>query len=998
MPDRNVGKTRCFPIGGESPAATLTAPGDGGISAARIVREIAVRGASPAPRRVLSSFPLTALVAVLVSAPALAQEPAPAPPAVPFPGAPAAAVPPGTVAPQSAPGIGVPKGRIRVFVRDAVSKAFLNDAAVFFDDPTLSDLRSLPYYVGDATRQDADNRPLGGPGFVISDPLITHQWIVVVLKEGYQTGRAIVEVQEDRTVQVTVYLRFRERIEPFTLLSVRDTTNNTRRSLQFVRTIPVAAGNRQQINNVLATAPGMVRNSLNQVHPRGQRFGVAHYIDGFMLPSLPTGQLQGFLPQEVFDQYDIRTGGLSAQYGGDGSVAVDLTTRRVGPIPTLEGMLTTGDYNTNEIYITVGQRFSIRGRGATAAAAREQAELDRARANTATVVGGASAAPGSQPAPVPSFGYLLHLSQRSTDVVAEAPQQRQTINNSGRNNSAFGKFEYTPGPLTQITGLIDINGARSNIANRTRAGGVGFTGRIETSPGITPPQTVANTPSQQEELQDQFQKEDNSLALVQLRRVIRKRDLATNPDSSVTLSVGAMDNEVRLENTNRNFDPRDLTNPNSSLYRRNSSLEFNPDVRRTYTQFQSQLDMVLARNNHVIKGGLLLNNYTLTERYRLEPGSQVALDALFARSPLLVPQGIVPNAQGLRDDFGNLIVNYAAGQPATANFGQIRREGTYTALYIQDNWVFNPVLTINGGVRMDTFQLTRIGANPLFGLPGNNSTDASEFSPRLNLALQLPRRGFIGFLGGGGATRRAVLRLGYNRLFQRPPLGQGTYFGNSAIKPQTGDSYEIGLEKQLGENQVVKATLYSIQFQNYLDVEGLFPGTQFATSVLTLVNYPRATSNGFEVSYNYNPTFRNNNRLTVFASYANGNVKLQDQGRSTDSLGRVVTKERPDIDQEHTLNVGLGYRFPGNYTLGVSSYLGSGLYGSRRPNSETRDGIAEINLRLSTSPRFFAKTFGLDVSVENLLDQQNRYNFYGAYEATRVQIGRRLLTSVYARF
>ncbi|MBC7805985.1 MAG: TonB-dependent receptor [Akkermansiaceae bacterium] len=995
MPYRNVGKTPCFPVWGESLTATIAVPGDGGDTVASRVPAATTRK-TPTLRCALSSFPLTALVAALIASPSLAQEPTPTPippVAVPSPATPAPATP---VAPQASAEIEVPRGRIRVFVRDAISKAFLNDAAVFFDDPTLQDLRSIPYYVGDTSRQGADNRPLGGAGYVVSDPLVTHQWIVVVLKEGYQTGRAIIEVQKDRTVQVTVFLRFQERIEPFTLLSTRDTTNNTRRTLQFVRSIPVAAGNRQQINNVLATAPGFVRNSLNQVHPRGQRFGVATYLDGFLLPSLPTGQLQGFLPQDVIAQYDIRTGGLSAEYGGDGSVAVDLTTRRPGAAPILEGMLTTGDYNTNEIYVTVGQRFPLRGRGASASAAREQSDINQAQAPV-TVVGGASPAPGSQPILTPSFGYLLHVSQRSTNVVTEAPQERQALNNSGRNSSVFGKFDYTLGPLTQIIGLIDINGSQSNIANRNREGGIGFTGRIETSPGIFPPQTLTNTPSQSDERQDQYQKENNSLAMVQIRRVIRPRDIASNPDSSITLTVGGMDNETRLENENRNTDPRDLTNPDSPLFRRNSSLEYNPDVRREYSQFQSQVDLVFSRRNHVIKGGALVNTYTLGERYRLEPGSQVALNALFARSPLLVPTGIVVNPQGLRDDFGNLIVNYAPGRPATANFGQIRREGTYTGLYLQDNWAFNPVLTINGGVRVDTFQLARVGGNARLGLPGNGGSDATEFSPRLNLALQLPRRGFLGFLGGN-ATRRAVLRVGYNRLFQRPPLGQGTYFGNSAIRPQTGDSYEAGLEKQLGENQVVKATLYSIQFQNYLDVEGLIPGTQFATGALTLVNYPRAISNGFELSYNYNPTFRNNNRVTLFASYTNGSVKLQQRGNSRDSLGRIVTKERPDFDQLHTLNFGFTYRLPANYTVGISSYIGSGLYGSRRPGSDDREGIAEVNLRLSSSPRFFSQSFGLDISVENLLDQQNQYNSYNAYEANRVQSGRRLLTSVYTRF
>ncbi|MBC8142289.1 MAG: hypothetical protein H7Y38_12705, partial [Armatimonadetes bacterium] len=955
-----------------------------------------------------ASLPMTLLLACLATTPAFAQEPPVPVPPVPET-APAAEPAQEPVNPRFAnPGDAIPKGRIRVFVRDAVTREYLNGAAVFLDDPTKTDLRSIPYYVGDSSRLDENRNPLGGVGFVVSDPIPAHEWYVVALQEGYETGRASVTVLADGTVDVTIYLRIRERVEPFILLSTRDTSNSTTRTLPFVRTIPVET-NRQSVNNVIASAPGFVQNSLGQVHPRGQRFGVATYLDGFLLPSNPTGSLFGNLPQDVIQEYIIRNGGLSAQYGADLGVAVDLSTRSATALPFIDAMVTSGGLGTDEVYVTIGQRFPLRG-GLAREAAQAQERENIALYGGNTILGASRPAGGLYPYTGPTFGYLLHVNQRNTNVVTESPQENMGNNNTGHNNGIFFKAELIPSEKTKIIGLINYNAGQAGIANRERAGGVGFAGRTDGSgTGAQQLATSLSTPSQSELGQSQFQKESNALGMLQVSQVLRPRDSITNPDSTLTLSFGGSENDYRVQNRNRNFDPRDLTDPSSPLYRENSSLEFNPTTRKYYDQFQSQIDLVLARGAHIVKSGVVINDYRSEERYRFEPGSQLALNALFAKSALLVPFSVVPDQSGRRDFNGNQYVSYQSVQAQTpgvtidrtanAPSGRIRREGEYAGYYVQDTWAFNPTFTINSGLRLDTFAQSAIGGSNRngAGIQGNQKTDVSELSPRLNFAYELPYKGVLGFLGGRG-TRRAVLRAGYNGLFQRPPLGQGTYFGVAPIRPQTADSYEVGLEKQLGSRQTLKATLYSTQFQNYLDVEGLFPGTQFSTGALALVNYPRAQSEGFEVTYNYNPTYRFSDPLTFFATYTNSNTKILARGRSFDSLGRLVTKERPDIDQLHTLNFGFTYRLPGNSAIGMSSYLGSGLFGSLRPGSDDRDSIAEVNLRLSTSPRLFQKSFGLDVTVENLFDQQNRYNFYTGYEAIRIQTGRRILTSVYARF
>ena len=1009
MRDRNTGNTE-FPEGIRTPAAFARQPVGEGILCSPL------GNAKIGAQRFGSTISLTVLVASLSASSVFAQTPVPAPVPAGQAAPPAAAqVPPATPsAPVAATPAGqglvlpptpvVPKGRIRVFVRDVVTNDLLNDAAIFADDPTRNDLRTVPYYAN-SDRLDENGQKLGGPGFAITDALSVHTWVVIVLKEGYQTGRAVANVVDGTTVDVTVYMRRRERIEPFILVSTRDTTNTTRRTITFVRNIPVGVGNRQEINSVLASTPGFVRNSLGQVHPRGQRFGIATSIDNFLLPDLPTGLLQGLIPQDMIATYDIRHGNLSPEYGGDVGVAVNLTTRSVGSVPLVEGLLTSGGYSTDEAYVTVGQRFGMGGRLARSG--------QTVHSTGSGPIGGAFEALGSRAPFAPSFAYLLNISQRNTTVVTDAPQRSPlTTNNVGYNDLVFGKVELNPNPLLQVTGIIDINGARSGIANRTRTSGVGYLGSIET---ISPAggslsgaqqQAVANsTFSQDESYQNQFQKENNGIALLQMRRLLSPRDLVQNPDSTLTISVGGVENTLRLENHNSNFDPRDLTNPLSGLYQRNSSLEYNPTIRRYYDQLQSQVDLVLSRQAHVIKAGVLINNFRSEERYSFQPGSQVALDALYARSPLLVSSNVIPDQSGARDGFGNQIVHYqtttssanpgvSSTAPSESPVSRLRRNGDYTAVYVQDTWAINGRFTVNSGVRLDAFSLTALNGGSR--LPTNLKTDVTDASPRLNFAYTLGNRGILGFLGGHG-LRRSILRASYDRLFERPPLGQGTYFGAFSIRPQTGDQYEISLEKQLGKDQLIKAAVYSTKFSNFLDAEGIFPGAQFSTGALLLVNYPKAISEGFELSYNYNPNFRAGNPLSFFATYSNGGTRLRHGNNVFDSLGRVVTASRASFDQEHTINFGASVKIPGNSTFGASTYIGSGLYGSRAADGK-RAPVGEVNLHLATNPRLFQRTFGFDLAVENLFDQKDRFNYFTALEGIRYQTGRRILTSVYCRF
>jgi hypothetical protein len=819
------------------------------------------------------------------------------------------------------------EGLLRFIVRDQATGAPVAGASVFLDDPTGSEFRKTLL--------------TGEDGTITSEPLAAHVWQVTAIKVGYERTVQEVTVVDDQTVDVTVLLRplpptLIELITKRLLIDPRDTANTTRRTPDFLTRFPVGIGDRQDIFKGLRSAPGFVENSLNQTHVRGDQKGVATYLNGFLLPAQPQGQLGHLLLPTIAQEFDIKHGGLAPEFGGEAGAVVNIRPRSGTRTPILEGLIADGGFSTSEAYLTFGNKQNLPG-----------------------------AKPDSQGIIQRTFSYFVTGSLKSTRTGAEAPQSgNQVTNNRAERSMLYGKFDLGLTDTASLTGIFNVSDSDTGIGDRLGLSdsyqnfgqGFGFLGRLPESSGLR---------SQAAELQDIRQKDNNQFTLIQLNNRI-------TPESNITLSFGVSNSKMRLQNNSPSGG--DLRNLPAD-----SSVDYNPTTLFDYDQFQASADYTLTRGDHSLKAGVVYNTYDSEEIYRFVPGSQLALNALATLDPRLVPSN--GSFTGAVDALGNRV--YALNQDGTPvdapNF-RVGRDGYYGALYLQDTWRLNAPFTLNYGFRLDTFRMSRDG--------GGGSYTESEISPRLNMSMLLPSRGFFGFLG----STPTVFRASYNRLFTRPPLGQGSFLGD-AVRPQVADQYEVSVERQFDLSQTLKLALYTRDIENFLNAQALIPGTQLGSGTTVFYNAGKANAHGLELTYNYEPG--EGQPLSGYLVYSNNIVRLANANQRN-SLGQIVGTRLVDHDQLHTISAGAAYTLADGTSLGLNIYYGSGLFSSETPGGD-RDSILEVNFRAATNPRFVNKAFGLEFAVENLFDSQSRYNFRAPYEGTRFQTGRRILVGIFGK-
>src|SRR5207253_616128 len=148
-----------------------------------------------------------------------------------------------------------------------------------------------------------------------------------------------------------------------------------------------------------------------------------------------------------------------------------------------------------------------------------------------------------------------------------------------------------------------------------------------------------------------------------------------------------------------------------------------PEGSLTYTQ-----------GKHTFKAGFLYDDQSGNEAYNLIPGSQLALNALFATDPRLAPAGTPQtDAAGkpVLDSNGNQVYKIDPNATSVPTL-HAQRTGYYGAIYIQDTWNATRKLTLNYGWRGDAYKqsqnLGQKGVNTKVGSPRVNL--AYAFTPR----------------------------------------------------------------------------------------------------------------------------------------------------------------------------------------------------------------------------------------------------------------------------
>jgi outer membrane receptor protein involved in Fe transport len=756
----------------------------------------------------------------------------------------------------------------------------------------------------------------GADGTITSPPLENRAWKATIAADEFQKDVRDITVVADVTTEVEILL------EPLTEKSLKVGILRTAKAIgtsavvsrEDLTRYPLTVGNRQNLTKVVSKVAGFAQDSVNQAHPRGEHASTSIYINGFLLPGAFQGRAGQFLHPDAIQTIDIQTGGYAPEYGGETAAVMNLTLRSGTLTPFRDYNLAAGSFGTFESQFGAGGKFT-NGRG----------------------------------------GYMIHASQRITDNALEAPQpDRQNAHNGGRSSTFFGNFDWELNKSEQLSLVLNTAPGRTEVANRTGlpgrfadlGQGFGYAGRLSAEDAA-----AGGIVSQQEAKQDIYQQDGNNFSTLQWRK--------SQGNRSLVISLGGSASTQNILNNNPNngasiISPGNTAGTGTRVLPEDSSIEFSPNIRRKYNQLQLQANATVNQGRNTLKYGALYSDQSGRESYQLIPGSQTALNELYALDQRLAPTGGTFTPGATDEEIGTYTLGSATNVPTLS----VRRSGYYAAAYVQNTTRFTDKLTVNYGARFDAYKQTQN--------IGQENVNESEVSPRVNVAYAV--------------NPKTTVRTSYNRLFSQPPLAQGAILGES-IKPQLSDLVELSVERQLAGGQSLKLAGYSKWNENQLDTAILVEGTQIG--VFATTNIPRSRVRGTELTWEKQPT--GGKGWGGYLTWAN--VVAQPAQPFDDPYN--------DHDQLNTITAGANFALSNGSTVGLSVYHGSGVFSSALDGR--RQPRTELNLSLASGPTMF-KNITATLGVENLLDSRQVINFQSPFTGTRFQQGRRIMLGVNGKF
>jgi outer membrane receptor for ferrienterochelin and colicins len=253
----------------------------------------------------------------------------------------------------------------------------------------------------------------------------------------------------------------------------------------------------------------------------------------------------------------------------------------------------------------------------------------------------------------------------------------------------------------------------------------------------------------------------------------------------------------------------------SSVVARYSSLDFSPDPNLGDLLFNGISQQAYKRD---IAYGLQSDGaYQLNDSHTLRAGIYAQTDRLTSNSL----------AQVLQTDMGVQISDV----PVRVVEDSVNEQWIESA-YLQDEWRFDSLLTLNYGLRFDHYTAFSSG---------------SQLSPRANFVWQ--------------ATASTTVHAGYSRYFSPPPFelvgssdiakflnttAAPSVTTDDVVKPERSNYYDLGIQQVLSKAVTVGIDSYYKQATDLID-EGQFG----APIILTPFNYRYGQVYGVEFTGNY---------------------------------------------------------------------------------------------------------------------------------------------------
>lgn len=379
-------------------------------------------------------------------------------------------------------------------------------------------------------------------------------------------------------------------------------------------------------------------------------------------------------------------------------------------------------------------------------------------------------------------------------------------------------------------------------------------------------------------------------------------------------------------------------------------------------------------------------------------------------------QNFDPNPNLTFEDYWETMVDYWRNWNTTFDTTKYRRvdESEFTqwrdytiepqefAVYLQDKVELGEII-INGGLRMDIFfPNEKVPADYtveslLLGAENNlvDATNKVQFSPRLGVSFPISDRGVFHAAYGHFFQMPSFEKMYNQPLYTLTPIQlEGRLLGNADLEPEKTVQYEIGLQQQITDDVAVDITAYYKDIKNLLGIERVT--TQDAVGYTRFINRDYGNSKGITFGLRKTRGFITG-AINYTLSFANGSSSdpeaLQLVETSTQIGGQPVQfidrKILPlNWDQRHTLNVILTLSRPRDWSVGLVSYLNSGLPYSpdflERFDIPEREFKNQANKPIRWSVDLKAKKYfelgGLEyvlfLKIDNLIDHLNQSDVY----------------------
>ena len=268
----------------------------------------------------------------------------------------------------------------------------------------------------------------------------------------------------------------------------------------------------------------------------------------------------------------------------------------------------------------------------------------------------------------------------------------------------------------------------------------------------------------------------------------------------------------------------------------------------------------------------------------------------------------------------------------------------YWAIYAQDKWAFAPKWTAYIGGRYDHYtkydgyDTKEYDGKPNFG----EEKSYSQFSPKLSLDYAVDDNTNVYFSYGKSFNTPILYQL--YRYSEVKYGDKGITYPNPELKPETTDTWELGLKKKLGNKTDIHADVFYAKTEDYIHLNKENTNHKFYE------NAGDAKKHGFEISLTQHHS-------DVWTSYIN----------YTWQTGKIEGEKDYDIPR-HLLHLGTTFH-KDPWTVNVDGMFISDRTekGMQSGHFKARDAYFLLNLNTNYQ---FNKNFSMQFSIENLLDRE----------------------------